>query len=112
MRTVLSLTLLLFSLSLLSKDKLVYVELTTKERTVYQFNYYEGRQLMMCNEFIDTIISGAKVRTALKKTFYYYEDRKLTSTKTFNYYPSIKINQQGIFISNQIKEQNTNYEYK
>lgn len=112
MKAILISMLFLFSLSLFAKDKLIYAELTTNKRTVYQFNYYEGKKLMLCNEFIDTIVSGAKVRTALKKTFYYYDNRKLISTKTFNYYPSIKVNQKGIYISNQIKEQNTTYKYK
>lgn len=111
MRNILILTFIMLSLSLFAKDRLTYIELITNNRIVYQFNYYEGKKLMKCVEFVDTIVNGLKVRTIFKKTLYYYDKRKINSTKTIYYYPIIKIKPCGVYIHNTIKELNTIYKY-
>lgn len=112
MKSLLISLLLLLSLGLVAKEKIVYVELVTGQNVVYQFNYYEGKKLLIRNEFIDTLVSNTIVRTLSKKTIYFYEKKRIISTKNFYYYPTIKISQRGIYITNQIKETITKYEYK
>lgn len=112
MRTYLISAFLLFSLCIFAKEKLVYIELTTNEKVVYQFNYYDGKKMMCQKEFIDTIVGGVVIRTALNKTMYYYERGRVISTKKFNYYPTIKVNGRKVYIINKIVELNTTYKYE